>query len=191
MIKRAPLALLALAALSLPALAEDVTGTWKAEFDTVRGLQKYTFALKQDDTGLSGKARVELDGETREIDLQEAKVDGDTVSFVEVLDLQGNELRITIGGKQLNLRTADKANAYKQWHELMVAADQLPQLGVNPAALDLSARFLEWTEKHRPSTSYRWFRNYLCKFAKSLPVDIRTADLKPFHLTRWVESMVN
>ena len=56
---------------------------------------------------------------------------------------------VTIGGKQLNLHTADKANAYKQWHELMVAADQLPQLGVNPPALDLIALFLEWTEKHR------------------------------------------
>jgi hypothetical protein len=37
--------LLTLAALSLSALAADVTGTWKAEFDTQRGLQKYSFTL--------------------------------------------------------------------------------------------------------------------------------------------------
>ncbi len=40
--------LLTLALFSLPALAADVTGTWKAEFETQRGLQKYTFTLKQD-----------------------------------------------------------------------------------------------------------------------------------------------
>jgi enterochelin esterase-like enzyme len=90
---------LALAAFSLPALAEDVSGTWKAEFDTVRGLQKYTFAIRQDGTSLTGKASVELDGETREVELKEVKVEGDTVSFVEVLDFQGNELRITYAGK--------------------------------------------------------------------------------------------
>ena len=50
--------LLSLAAFSLSALAADVTGTWKAEFDTPRGLQKYTFTLKQDGTSVTGKANV-------------------------------------------------------------------------------------------------------------------------------------
>jgi enterochelin esterase-like enzyme len=99
MIMKTSLTLLALAAFSLPALAEDVSGTWKAEFDTVRGLQKYTFMLKQDGATLTGKATAELDGQTREVELQEMKVEGDTVSFVELLDLQGNELRITYSGK--------------------------------------------------------------------------------------------
>jgi enterochelin esterase-like enzyme len=99
MIMRGLLTLLALAVFSLPALAEDVSGTWKAEFDTVRGLQKYTFTLKQDGTKLTGKASVELDGESREVELKEGTVDGDTVSFVEVLEFQGNELRITYTGK--------------------------------------------------------------------------------------------
>ena len=99
MIMRGLLTLLALAAFSLPAVAEDVSGTWKAEFDTVRGLQKYTFTLKQDGTKLTGKASVELDGDSREVELKEGAVDGDTVSFVEVLEFQGNELRITYTGK--------------------------------------------------------------------------------------------
>ena len=38
-------------------LTTDVTGTWKAEFDTQIGLQKYTFVLKQDGPSLTGKAR--------------------------------------------------------------------------------------------------------------------------------------
>ena len=62
--------LLSLAALSLSALAADVTGTWKAEFDTQRGLQKYTFTLKQDGTRINGKANVERDGERCEAELK-------------------------------------------------------------------------------------------------------------------------
>src|SRR5437588_10159818 len=86
--------LLALAAASLSALAADITGTWKAEFNTQRGLQKYTFTLKQDGTSVTGKANVERDGEKREAELKEGKVDGDTVTFVEPLKIQDNELRI-------------------------------------------------------------------------------------------------
>ena len=82
--------LLTLAALSLSALAADVTGTWKAEFDTQRGLQKYTFTLKQDRANVTGKANVERDGEKREAELKEGKVEGDTVTFVELLKIQDN-----------------------------------------------------------------------------------------------------
>ena len=91
--------LLTLAALSLSALAADVTGTWKAEFDTQRGLQKYTFTLKQDGTSVTGKANVERDGEKREAELKEGKVEGDTVTFVEPLKIQDNQLRITYTGR--------------------------------------------------------------------------------------------
>jgi len=91
--------LLTLAALSLSAFAADVTGTWKAEFDTQRGLQKYTFTLKQDGTSVTGKAGVERDGEKREAELKEGKVEGDTVTFVEPLKIQDNELRITYTGR--------------------------------------------------------------------------------------------
>jgi len=91
--------LLALAVCSVSALAADITGTWKAEFDTQRGLQKYTFTLKQDGASLTGKASVDRDGEKREAELKEGKVDGDTVTFVELLKIQDNDLRITYTGK--------------------------------------------------------------------------------------------
>src|SRR5919106_3655131 len=91
--------LLTLALFSLSALAADVTGTWKAEFQTQRGLQKYTFKLKQDGTSVTGKADVERDGEKREAELKEGKVEGDTITFVEPLKIQDNELRIAYTGK--------------------------------------------------------------------------------------------
>jgi len=85
--------LLALAATLLSAIAADVTGTWKAEFDTQRGLQKYTFTLKQDGANVTGKASVERDGEKREAELKEGKVEGNTVTFAEPLKIQDNEKR--------------------------------------------------------------------------------------------------
>src|SRR3954469_24801384 len=96
---KAHITLLTLAIASLSALAADVTGTWKAEFNTQRGLQKYTFTLKQDGTSISGKANVEREGEKREAELKEGKVEGDTVMFVEMLKIQDNEIRITYTGK--------------------------------------------------------------------------------------------
>jgi enterochelin esterase-like enzyme len=89
----------ATAAPGAKSLAADVTGTWKADFDTQRGLQKYTFMLRQDGTTVTGKVSVDTDGQKRDADLKEGKVDGDAVSFVEVLSIQDNELRITFTGK--------------------------------------------------------------------------------------------
>src|SRR6185436_2398941 len=61
--------------------------------------QKYTFTLKQDGTSVTGKANVERDGEKREAELKEGKVDRDTVTFVEPLKIQDNEVNITYTGK--------------------------------------------------------------------------------------------
>ena len=82
-------------------LASDVTGTWKAEFDTQIGKQKYIFVLKQDGATLTGKANADINGEKHESVLKEGKVDGDSVSFVEMLNFQGNDLRILYTGKVL------------------------------------------------------------------------------------------
>ena len=91
--------LLSLGLASLSALAADVTGTWKAEFQTQRGLQKYTFNLKQDGTSLTGKASVEREGEKREVEFKDGKAEGDTVTFVELLKVQDREINITFTGK--------------------------------------------------------------------------------------------
>ena len=93
------LTLMTLAVASLSALAADITGTWKAEFQTQRGLQKYTFTLKQDGAKVTGKASVEMTDQKREAELKEGKVDGDTVTFSEPLKIQDNEINIAYTGK--------------------------------------------------------------------------------------------
>jgi enterochelin esterase-like enzyme len=79
--------------------AADLSGTWKADFNTQRGLQKYTFTLKQDGTSVTGRANVELDGQNREAALQEGKLDGNDLSFVELLKIQDNDVRVLFTGK--------------------------------------------------------------------------------------------
>ena len=96
---KTPFTLLTFAALPCLVLAADVTGTWKAEFNSQVGLQKYTFTFKQDGTTLTGKANSEVKDQKRETDLKEGKVDGGTISFVETSNFQENEIRITYTGK--------------------------------------------------------------------------------------------
>ena len=71
---KTPITLLTLAVASLSALAADVTGSWKAEFETQRGLQKYTFNFKQDGTNVTGKASVEMTDQKRDAEFTEGKV---------------------------------------------------------------------------------------------------------------------
>ena len=79
--------------------AADVTGTWKSDFDSQIGHQYYTFTFAQDGAKLTGKASSEAGERKREAELQEGSVDGDTISFVELLSFQGNEIRIRYTGK--------------------------------------------------------------------------------------------
>lgn len=92
---------LAVLALVLPpsARAADVNGKWTAEFDSPVGVQKYTYELKADGAKLTGTAAFERMGEKGTAELKEGKVDGDKVSFVEMLDFQGNSLRIEYTGQ--------------------------------------------------------------------------------------------
>lgn len=77
------------------AFAADVTGKWTAEFDTQIGVQKYTYEFKVDGAKLTGRATSQF-GST---EIQEGKVNGDEISFVEPLDFQGQKLRIEYTGK--------------------------------------------------------------------------------------------
>jgi enterochelin esterase-like enzyme len=79
--------------------AVDFTGTWKSEFNTQIGVQKYRFVLKQEGTKISGKAQAEIGNEQKESQVTEGKADGDRISFVELLNYQGNDLRITYSGQ--------------------------------------------------------------------------------------------
>ena len=75
--------------------ASDVSGKWTAQFDTQIGVQKYTYEFKVDGDKLTGKA-ISPNGESA---IQEGKVSGDEISFVEMMKFQDQDIRITYKGK--------------------------------------------------------------------------------------------
>ncbi len=83
------------------AAAADVTGQWKAEFDTQVGPQKYTFDLKVEGEKLTGTASFERMGQTGKVELKQGQLKGDELSFVEPFDFEGTEVPITYKGKVL------------------------------------------------------------------------------------------
>ena len=85
--------------LASTAHAAEVAGQWRAEFESPRGAQKYLFTFKADGEKLTGKAVAEVGERKREADLQEGTIKGDTLSFVETLSIQGNDLSIRYTGK--------------------------------------------------------------------------------------------
>jgi hypothetical protein len=76
--------------------AADITGTWKASFDTQIGQQNYTFQFVVKDAALTGKIESEMGGAS---EIQQGKIDGDKVSFVELFKFDGNEIQITYTGQ--------------------------------------------------------------------------------------------
>ena len=92
-----------LAALLLAGLvcvyAADITGTWTTQFDSQVGVQKYTFEFKADGTKLTGRALSNIAGADAKTEITEGKINGDEVTFVENLNYQGMELKITYKGK--------------------------------------------------------------------------------------------
>ena len=92
------LALLALTARLASAQSADVTGTWKAEFETQVGVQKYAYTFTKNGAGLAGAAKGELGGQARDVVLKDVKLAGDTISFSETFEFQGNAVPITYTG---------------------------------------------------------------------------------------------
>src|ERR1051326_2737381 len=79
--------------------AADIAGQWRGEFDSQIGMQKYVFTFQTQSNKLTGKADSEVNGQKRQAELKEGVIDGETVSFVEMLSFQGNEIRIRYTGK--------------------------------------------------------------------------------------------
>jgi len=81
------------------AYAADVTGKWTAEFDTQIGVQKYIYEFKVEGTKLTGKAIGKRGDSEAAVEIQEGKVNGDEISFVEMLKFGDQDLRIEYKGK--------------------------------------------------------------------------------------------
>jgi hypothetical protein len=109
MIKRLTtwLAAAAIAVAAASAQTPDITGKWTASFDTQIGQQTYTYDFVVKDAVLTGKAKSNLG----EAEISNGKVDGNKVTFVEMLTFEGMEIRIDYTG---TIASADEIKFTRQ-----------------------------------------------------------------------------
>ncbi len=81
---------------------DKLTGSWKATFATRLGNQEYTFSFNRVGQKITGRAQVEAGERSRNVELRDVELDGQTLSFWEPLDLGGNEIRIEFNGEITN-----------------------------------------------------------------------------------------
>jgi hypothetical protein len=95
MFRKALLAVLFLTLGSVAVLAADFGGKWTADITTPRGTQTVTFDFHVDGATLTGK----VTSPRGEGDISEGKIDGDNISFAQVMNFNGNEMKIVYTGK--------------------------------------------------------------------------------------------
>ena len=89
--------------------AQGAVGTWNTQFDTQIGPQKYAFVFKQDGAALSGTAKAEMSGQSRDVVFKDVKLKGDTLTFSENFEFQGNAVPITYTGVVVGQRDQVRA----------------------------------------------------------------------------------
>ncbi len=95
--KSSILAVLSLCILLAPlALAgHHFNGTWVAEIEAPRGIQKWAFTFKEENGTLAGT--VALPNNT-EAEVREGKVEGNSISFKHTLKMRENEFELQYSG---------------------------------------------------------------------------------------------
>ena len=84
------------------------------------------------------------------------------------------------------------------FHALMtVKPGSAPPRPVDPAAETVAGvfeKFLDWCSKNRSPRTYEWSRNHIQSFVNALkarslsPATVPAEDLRPFHVTEWVDA---
>lgn len=95
MIKKLGITLLFLALGSVSALAADFNGKWTGDVQGRMGTQTLTFDFHVDGAALTGK----ITTPRGDVDISNGKVDGDNISFDQVLNFNGNSVTINYQGK--------------------------------------------------------------------------------------------
>jgi hypothetical protein len=95
MLRKLGLAVLFLALGSVAALAADFNGKWTADVQSPRGAQTITFNFHVEGAKLTGT----ITSPRGDAEIQDGKIDDETISFTQVVNFNGNELKIVYTGK--------------------------------------------------------------------------------------------
>lgn len=79
-----------------------------------------------------------------------------------------------------------------RFHELLAARPPAPPAAAagGPSVAEVVEKFLDWCQRHRAPGTYAWYRERLQDFVDSLddPARMPAPDLRPFHVTEWVDA---
>jgi hypothetical protein len=95
MFKKFGIAVMFLALGAVSALAADFNGKWNGEVTSPRGTQVIAFDFHVSGATLTGK----ITTARGENDITNGKVDGDNISFDQVMSFNGNDMTISYTGK--------------------------------------------------------------------------------------------
>lgn len=94
MMRKLGLAVLMFALGSVTALAADFNGKWTADVPGRMGTQTLTFNFKVDGSALTGS----ITTQRGDNEISNGKIDGDNISFDQVLNFNGNSITINYKG---------------------------------------------------------------------------------------------
>lgn len=95
MMRKLGLAVLVFVLGSVAALAADFNGKWTAEVEGRMGTQTLTFDFHVDGSKLTGTVTSPRGSN----EISDGKIDGDNISFTQVMNFNGNEFKINYTGK--------------------------------------------------------------------------------------------
>jgi hypothetical protein len=95
MMRKLAIAVLVFAMGSVAAMAADFNGKWTADVQGRNGTQTITFDFHVDGSTLTGKVTTPRG----DMDISNGKVDGDTITFDQVISRDGNDFKISYTGK--------------------------------------------------------------------------------------------
>jgi integrase len=91
---------------------------------------------------------------------------------------------LQLGKRQIPLgKEEDKA--WQEYHAIMAGREE-PSPSIRVVAL--LDRFLSWVQSNRAPGTYRWYRFYLQSFTGFIGPAIPISDLRPYHVTEWIET---
>ena len=102
-----------------------------------------------------------------------------------------NSWFVQIGSRQIKLG-ADKDKAFREYHRLMATPEEVPVVRApSKLVVIIVDAFLDYVEKHLAPDTLRWYKDRLNLFCNFIPATLTVAELRPFHLQKWIDSYDN
>jgi integrase/recombinase XerD len=94
---------------------------------------------------------------------------------------------LQVGDKQIKLGS-DRDAAFRRYHELMGQPQAPPAPADARSVVGVLDAFLDWCLNHKAGRTYDWYHDYLESFARSVPPELATDKLKPYHVQQWLDA---